>query len=182
MHHPSLTKTSKSCAWISGSIWPVFTSNASRQVLRVGAKPRNVQRSCLANWYTMAFLWIPSMQIEQNSRETTRPGAQLMGAKMLCINIHMIRIGKIIYMPNTFTVSGRSCNVRMGLRLGESFPCWKVVGAGVCLAFSCFFPVDIGTFWMSQLTHGLTHEDRHEQDGTDTHRKEFRLCGSVVLF
>ena len=86
------------------------------------------------------------MQIEQNSRETTRPGAQLMGAKMLCINIHMIRTGKIIYMPNTFTVSGRSCNVRMGLRLGESFPCWKVVGAGVCLAFSCFFPVDIGTF------------------------------------
>lgn len=35
---------------------------------------------------------------------------------------------------------------------------------------------------MSQLTHGLTHEDRHEQDGTDTHRKELRLCGSVVLF
>ena len=33
---------------------------------------------------------------------------------------------------------------------------------------------------MSQLTHGLTHEDRHEQDGTDTHRKELRYV--VVLY
>ena len=114
----------------------------------MGAKPRNEQRSCLANWYTMVFLWIPSMQIEQNSRETTLPGAYLMmGAKMLHTHIiYKFHIGKVVYMQKCIYCIGQIMPCQNGARLGESFPRWKVVGAGVCLAFSFFIPVDIGTF------------------------------------
>ena len=145
--------------------------------------PGTCKGSCLANWYTMAFL-VDTIHADRTKqqRDNTARGSVDGGQNAVYQYSHDS------HRQNNFTCQIHSlyradhAMSEMGLRLGESFPCWKVVGAGVCLAFSCFFPVDIGTFWMSQLTHGLTHEDRHEQDGTDTHRKEFRLCGSVVLF